>query len=118
MSGIKGLAMNNTGSNNVGSNNVGSDNTASNNVVSRAAKAKPAKASIARTLIIIGLLLGAVFAGFPILWMVASSFKSNKEIFAYPPHLITESFSINAYKVVLTNPEKLRFFFNSYLVSI
>ena len=84
-----------------------------NNVLS-----KPAKTGIAKALVIIGLLLGAVYAGFPVLWMVAASFKSNTEIFAYPPRLITESFSSNAYKVVLTNPEKLRFFFNSYLVSI
>ncbi len=79
---------------------------------------KPAKTRIAKTLVILGLLLGAIYAGFPILWMVASSFKSNTEIFAYPPGLITKSFSFNAYAVVLTNPEKLRFFFNSYLVSI
>lgn len=83
-----------------------------NNVLS-----KRAKTEIARVLVIIGLLLGAVYAGFPILWMAASSFKSNPEIFAYPPRLITESFSASAYKVVLTNPEKVRFFLNSYLVS-
>jgi multiple sugar transport system permease protein len=79
---------------------------------------KPAKTGIAKALVIFTLLLGAIYAGFPILWMLASSFKSNPEIFAYPPSLITKSFSFNAYSVVLTNPEKLRFFFNSYLVSI
>ncbi|MCA9837762.1 MAG: carbohydrate ABC transporter permease [Trueperaceae bacterium] len=77
------------------------------------------KASIrtARLLVILGLILGAIFSGFPILWMTASSFKSNMEIFAFPPRLITESFSFNAYKVVLGDPEKRRFFLNSYLVS-
>lgn len=84
-----------------------------NNMVS-----KSAKTGIAQALVIIGLVLGAVYTGFPVLWMIASSFKSNTEIFAYPPSLITESFSFYAYKVVLTNPEKVRFFFNSYLVSI
>jgi multiple sugar transport system permease protein len=82
------------------------------------ASSKPARTGMAKALVLIGLLLGAVYAGFPVLWMVASSFKSNTEIFAYPPRFITESFSFNAYKVVLTNPEKVRFFFNSYLVSI
>jgi multiple sugar transport system permease protein len=101
----------------------GSKGPTMNNVLARAtnaapAKTKPAKNRLARILVILGLLLGAVFSGFPILWMVASSFKSNLEIFAYPPSLITESFSFNAYKVVLTNPEKVRFFLNSYLVSI
>lgn len=79
---------------------------------------KPAKTGIAKALVIIALLLGAVYTGFPVLWMIAASFKSNTEIFAYPPQLITESFSFDAYKVVVTNPEKVRFFFNSYLVSI
>jgi len=70
-----------------------------------------------KILIIGGLILGALFAGFPVLWMVTSSFKSNTEIFAFPPRLITESFSFSAYREVLTNPQQLRFFFNSYVVS-
>ena len=37
-----------------------------------------------RPLLIIGLILGAVFAGFPVLWMLSSSFKTNTEIFAAP----------------------------------
>jgi len=61
--------------------------------------------------------MGAVFAAFPVLWMVVSSFKSNTEIFAYPPSFIPKPFSFGAYRAVLTDPEKLRFFFNSYLVS-
>ena len=66
----------------------------------------------------IALLLGACFAGLPVLWMVASSFKSNLEIFAYPPALIDHSFSFAAYEAVLSDPGQLRFFFNSYLVAI
>jgi len=46
-----------------------------------------------------------------------SSFKSNTKIFAYPPQLIDESFSLEAYTQVLTNPEQVRYFINSYLVS-
>lgn len=78
----------------------------------------PSKTWIARLLVLLALSLGAIFAGFPVLWMVASSFKSNMEIFAYPPRLITESFSFGAYSSVVTNPEKVRFFINSYFVSI
>ena len=58
------------------------------------------------------------FAGLPVLWMVSSSFKSNLEIFAYPPALIDHSFSFDAYLAVLSDPGQLRFFFNSYLVAI
>ena len=62
--------------------------------------------------------LGAAFAGLPVLWMLSSSFKSNTEIFEYPPRLITESFSFDAYATILTDPEKLRFFLNSYVVAL
>lgn len=68
-------------------------------------------------LVIIGLVLGALFAGLPVLWMFASSFKSNTQIFAYPPQLIDSSFSFGAYHAVVTDPQQRRFFFNSYLIS-
>jgi multiple sugar transport system permease protein len=68
--------------------------------------------------LLVGLFTGAVFAGFPVLWMLSSSFKSNTEIFEYPPRLFTESFSFDAYVTILTDPEKVRFFVNSYVVSL
>ena len=67
--------------------------------------------------VVIGLVLGAVFAAAPVLWMLSSSFKSNTEIFELPPRLLTDSFSFDAYIAILTDPEKLRFFFNSYIVA-
>ena len=67
----------------------------------------------------IAALLGAtVLAGFPIFWMLVSSFKTNSEVFAFPPTLFTENFSLDAYTAVLTDPTKLRFFVNSYIVAI
>lgn len=68
--------------------------------------------------VILGLLAGAMFAGFPILWMLASSFKSNAEIFEFPPRLVTENFSFDAYVSILTDPSKVRFFINSYVVAL
>lgn len=65
----------------------------------------------------IGLTLGAIFAGFPALWMLLSSFKPNTEIFQFPPTFLPDTFTIGAYTDILTNPEKLRFFINSYLVA-
>lgn len=64
-----------------------------------------------------GLILGAVFAGGPVLWMLSNSFKPNTEIFAYPPTLIPEVFTWDAYASILTDPSKVRFFINSYIVS-
>ncbi len=63
------------------------------------------------------LVIGAVYAGFPVLWMILSSFKPNTEIFAFPPKFISENFSFSAYKSILSDPVKVRFFINSYLVS-
>ena len=67
--------------------------------------------------VVIGLVLGAVFAAAPVLWMLSSSFKSNTEIFELPPRLLTDSFSFDAYLAIFTDPEKLRFFLNSYIVA-
>ena len=71
-----------------------------------------------KTGVLIALALGAVFAAFPVFWMLISSFKSNSEIFEFPPRIITESFSLEAYFTILTDPVKVRFFINSYVVSL
>lgn len=63
------------------------------------------------------LVLGGVFAGFPVLWMLCSSLKDNSAIFAWPPKFIDKTASFDAYMEVLTDPVKIRFFVNSYIVS-
>lgn len=68
--------------------------------------------------VVSALLVGAVFAGFPVFWMAASSFKANPEIFELPPRIVTESFSFDAYTTILTDPVKVRFFVNSYVVAL
>ncbi|UYN83541.1 MAG: carbohydrate ABC transporter permease [Microcella sp.] len=73
---------------------------------------------LTRLAVIVGLLAGAAFAGLPILWMLSSSFKANPEIFAYPPQLVTPGFSLDAYVSILTDPVKIRFFINSYVVAL
>ncbi|WP_136055452.1 carbohydrate ABC transporter permease [Microbacterium sp. K24] len=65
----------------------------------------------------IGLIIGAVFAAGPVLWMLSSSFKSNTQIFELPPRLLTDTFSFDAYTAIFTNPETMRFFLNSYIVA-
>jgi multiple sugar transport system permease protein len=64
-----------------------------------------------------GLLLGACFAVLPILWMVLSSFKPNSRIFENPPELFSSP-TFEAYAEILRDPEKIRFFLNSYLVAV
>ncbi len=76
------------------------------------------KIEFARIIIYFVLIIGSLFAALPVLWMVASSFKSNTEIFAFPPRLVDETFSLDAYTKVISSTQQRRFFFNSYLISI
>ncbi|AQY00839.1 multiple sugar transport system permease protein [Microbacterium foliorum] len=76
-----------------------------------------AQRRVAKTGLTIGLIIGAVFAAGPVLWMLSSSFKSNTQIFELPPRLITDTFSFDAYIAIFTNPETMRFFLNSYIVA-
>jgi len=73
---------------------------------------------MAKTAVFVCLCGGAFFAGFPVFWMLVSSFKANSEIFSYPPKLITENFSFDAYTTIVNDPVKVRFFVNSYVVSL
>lgn len=68
-------------------------------------------------LVFIVLIIGAIWAGFPVLWMFSNSFKGNAEIFTWPPTWISKNFSLSAYGKILTNPEQLRFFLNSYVIA-
>jgi multiple sugar transport system permease protein len=77
-----------------------------------------ARERVSRMWVLLGLAAGTIFAAFPVFWMLSSSFKKNSEIFAYPPQIVTEGFSLDAYLVILTDPVKLRFFGNSYLVAL
>jgi multiple sugar transport system permease protein len=64
-----------------------------------------------------GLIIGLVYAGFPVLWMLLSSIKSNTEIFSVPPKLFPKVFTLHAYQTILGDSSKVRFFLNSYLVA-
>lgn len=64
------------------------------------------------------LICGGIFAGFPILWMISSSLKSNDAVFEWPPKFFDHTFSLASYIAVITDSAKVRFFLNSYIVSI
>jgi multiple sugar transport system permease protein len=49
--------------------------------------------------------------------MFFSSLKSNTEIFALPPTILPKVFTAEAYRSIFSDPVKLRFFLNSYLVA-
>lgn len=71
-----------------------------------------------KMIIIVLLVLGACFAGFPVLWMILSSFKPNVEIFSWPPTWISKAFSFDAYTAIFSSKEQIRFFLNSYFIAI
>jgi multiple sugar transport system permease protein len=66
----------------------------------------------------LALLLGGIFAAGPVVWMLSSAFKSNADIFAYPPQLIAKSFSAASFSALFDSAEEVRFFVNSYVVGL
>lgn len=81
------------------------------------AKKSFSKTPLPMLLTYLGLLVGLAFAGFPILWMFFTSLKSNTEIFALPPRLLPKITTLEAYYSIFNDPQKVRFFINSYLVA-
>jgi multiple sugar transport system permease protein len=81
------------------------------------AKRSMTKSLLPTALTYLGLAVGLVYSGFPILWMFFASLKSNTEIFSLPPRLLPDRFTIEAYLSIFGDPTKVRFFINSYLVA-
>lgn len=71
-----------------------------------------------QVLTVIGLTVGALFSTLPVLWMVSTSFKPNSDIFQIPPRWVSENFTFDAYRAIFGDPEKIRFFVNSYVVAL
>lgn len=63
------------------------------------------------------LVIGGLFAAFPIIWMFCSSLKDNSAIFSWPPKFFDETASLASYVAVFTDSMKVRFFINSYIVA-
>ncbi len=75
------------------------------------------KTKATMVLVIIVLIFGTIWAGFPIFWMLDNSFKSNADIFSNPPIWFSKTFSLTAYMKIFNNPEEIRFFINSYIIT-
>lgn len=72
---------------------------------------------IAKLAVYAGLLFSSAFAAFPIIWMGAMSIRPDGEVFAWPPSLFPETFTMGAYETVVSTPAYVRFFVNSYIVA-
>ena len=66
---------------------------------------------------VILLILGVVTV-YPFVWMLASSFKQNKEIMALEQHLLPQQFIIDNYINMNAHFNFIRFFANSLLITI
>lgn len=66
----------------------------------------------------VSLLIGALFSSLPVIWISLSSLKSNLEIFSYPPSILPVNTSLEAYLNIFNDEDKIRFFINSYIISI
>lgn len=66
-----------------------------------------------KVIVSILLVIGGIFAAFPVLWMFCSSLKDNSAIFSWPPKFFDHTASFASYAAVLTDPTKMRFFLNS-----
>lgn len=64
------------------------------------------------------LALAAVFALFPIAWMVTVSLRPNGEIFTVPPRWLPSTPTLDAYAQLVGSSTYVRFFVNSYVVAL
>ncbi len=70
-----------------------------------------------RILLYSALAVAALFAFFPIYWMLATSLRPNSEVFAFPPSLLPRTFTLEHYQNFIRNPQLLRYLGNSVLVA-
>ena len=63
------------------------------------------------------LAFAAVFAFFPIYWMLVTSLRPNTEVFAFPPTLLPQTVTLEHYQNFIRNPQLLRYLGNSVLVA-
>lgn len=65
----------------------------------------------------VALTMAAIFAFFPIYWMLATSLRPNTEVFAFPPTLLPQTYTLEHYQNFIRNPQLLRYLGNSLLIA-
>jgi multiple sugar transport system permease protein len=71
-----------------------------------------------RVAVAAGVLVLAVFAVFPFLWMAVSSVKTLRELHAVPPVWVPSTLTFDSYRRVLTQSNVPRYFVNSAVISL
>ncbi len=70
-----------------------------------------------RLSMLIGFIVVALFAFFPIYWMLVTSVTPNDQVFAFPPHFVPQTITFEFYLDFFNNPNLLKFLGNSFLVA-
>ena len=81
-------------------------------------KDNPALAAVVRVIIYILLIALAAFTLIPFVWMISSSLKLDKDVFAYPMKWIPETFHWENYKLIWTRVPLLTYFKNTAFIAV
>ncbi len=73
---------------------------------------------ISQTVLYVLLVLGALIALVPMLWMLSASFMPTGEANTYPPHLLPTRFTLVHYRELFTRLNLGRYLFNSTLIAV
>lgn len=80
-------------------------------------KRKKRKKITSNILITFLVMLCVVMVGFPIIWMMLSSFKPGVELFTIPPKIFPKHWSLEWYKQAFANKNVIHYFLNSLLIA-
>ena len=81
-------------------------------------KDNPVLAAVVRVIIYIVLIALAVFTLIPFVWMISSSLKLDREVFAYPMKWIPETFHWENYKLIWLRVPLLTYFMNTAFIAV
>ena len=81
-------------------------------------KDNPVLAAVVRVIIYIVLIALAVFTLIPFVWMISSSLKLDREVFAYPMTWIPETFHWENYSLIWTRVPLVTYFKNTAFIAV
>jgi multiple sugar transport system permease protein len=81
-------------------------------------KDNPVLAAVLRVIIYIVLIALAVFTLIPFVWMISSSLKLDREVFAYPMTWIPETFHWENYSLIWTRVPLVTYFKNTAFIAV
>ncbi len=76
------------------------------------------KSIFSKTIIYVIVISGALFSLLPFLWMISTSFKTQREAIQIPPTWIPKMFTLDAYKMVWTKIAFPRYLYVSFIVAL